>query len=488
MVGAEVLAEPTGVQSDRQRLRIGEGRECGMTRTIRVGFSLAVAAVVLMAGWVVSTHGVTAGNGPAVAIDSATTMVGDTTTVDLTALDMADPGLGAWSINVIYDPGVLEADGCSGDNGSVCNPTFAADTVRISGATAMGMPGDSLLASIGFRCTQLGSSSLTVTVDTLADGTPGDPQDIDAAIINGSITCQEAATPTDPPPPPTPDNNTGGNNDGFPAAGGTYWGEVPGEGSVTVVIEPNGQGIQNIWVNNLVTVCGTVNQVLTFDPPLDIDEPGFSFVLFAFSEGGAYLSIEGTFAENGTIPVNLIIDTSNEDFPGGASPCLSENQVIPLVLVRQSAPPPPPPSGGSYVPPPSGGGSYTSGGGSLPNAGSGPGLGIDAQNPVTWLVAAMIGAGVAWLSAGLAGAGLTTATSSVGVEGRTSKSRGFTPSMQPVRHASRPVARVEHKVKLSPREAPVVDRPRTKRGGPEIGPGSTDNIGAFTAPKRPDRR
>jgi hypothetical protein len=441
-----------------------------MTRTLRIGLSLAVAALVLVAGWAVSSHGATAGSGPAVAVDSATAAVGETTNVNVSALDMADPGLGAWSLNVVYDAGVLEQQGCDADNGSVCNPTFAEDTVRISGATAEGMPGDSILATIDFRCTQVGSSPLTLTVDTLADGTPGAPQDIDAEVISGSVTCLVPSTPTTPPPS-TPGNGDGGS--GFPAAGGTYVGSVPGQGTVTVVIEPNGQGIKGISITNLVTICGTINQVLSFDPPLDIQEPGFHFDLFTISEGAAVLSMDGFFAENGTIPVDLIVDTSNEDFPGGASPCSSSNQVIPLVLVRQSDSTVVPPSGGS-----SGGGST---GGSLPDAGSGPTLGIDAQNPITWLVAAMIGAGVAWLSAGVAGAGLSTVSAPSG-RPSTPTTSGFTPSLAPSRKGAAATTSIDTTATVRNEPAPI-ERPRTKRTTPDLG----GQIDAFRAPKRPDR-
>ena len=145
---------------------------------------------------------------------------------------------------------------------------------------------------------------------------------------------------------------SGGGGNGFPAAGGTYVGHVPGEGTVTVVVTPDGQGISTIAISDLVTVCGTINDIFTYDPAIDIQEPGFSFALGTFSEGGATLSIDGLFVENGTIPVNLRIVTSSVDFPGGSSPCTSANQVIPLVLVRQAA---------SVVvaPPPTGGGTTT---------------------------------------------------------------------------------------------------------------------------------
>jgi hypothetical protein len=454
-----------------------------MRRITKAGFSIAVAALVLVAGWAVTSHGATAGGSPTISVGSATIMVGDTASVNVSALNMAAPGLGAWSLNVVYDPSVLDPQGCTAQNGSVCNPAFASDTIRVSGATAAGLPGDSVLAAIGFRCTQVGSSALTITVDTLADGTPGNPQDIDAAVSNGSVTCVVPTTPTTPPtvePPPS------GGGHGFPAAGGVYVGEVPGTGKVTVVISDDGQGIRVIAVDNLITVCGAITHYIAFDPPLDIEEPGFSLNLGTVSagsdpEGVAVLLISGTFAENGTIPVRLEIDTSNTDSPASASPCTSANIVFDLVLYRQSAPPPPP-TGNTYTPPPSGG-THT-GGTYLPNAGSGPALGIDPQSPITWIVAAMIGAGVAWLSAGVAGAGLASVTASTGGDKRQRSVRGFMPSMQPVRRNAQPIVNVDRTAKAARRETLAVERPQMRRSAPKIDGSSIDG---FRAPRRPDR-
>jgi hypothetical protein len=443
-----------------------------MKRVITAAAAGLAAVLVVVVALGAASRDAAAGGSPTVTIDSATVAVGSSGTVALQALNMADPGLGAWSINVVYDPTTLEIQGCAPDNGSVCNPDFAADTVRITGAAAMGLIGDSVLAELTFRCSRTGESALSIVVDTLADGTPGDPQDIDESVVDGAITCIVPPTPTDPPPPPPPG---GGGGNGFPAAGGTYVGTVPGEGTVTVVIEPNGQGISSIRIHNLVTVCGTMNNLFTFDPPLDIDEPDFFFALGTSSEGTAFLSISGFFAEDGTIPIDLIIDTTNVDFPGDASPCSSENQVVPLILRRQSestSPPPPPAGGGTR------GG--TSGGG-LPNAGTGDAFGIDAQSPLTWLVAGLVGAGIAWLSAGVAGAGLAavTASPSNGEASRKS-SAAFHPRMQPVRSQTRRhnqpqvVVRSEAEYKAARARASLAEAMKTQP--PQ-----------FRPPRRPDR-
>ena len=158
------------------------GKGSVMKRITTAGLAITVAAFVLAAGWIASATGASAGGGPSVSIGSATIAVGGQGTVDLDALNMAAPGLGAWSLNVVYDPSILEQQGCTAQNGSVCNPTFATDTVRVSGATASGLIGDSVLASMGFRCTSTGTSALTITIDTLADGTPGAPADISASV------------------------------------------------------------------------------------------------------------------------------------------------------------------------------------------------------------------------------------------------------------------------------------------------------------------
>jgi hypothetical protein len=183
----------------------------------RVGLLLAAAggagafALLATAVWAQAS--------PAVSIGSGEAAPGDQVAVELNSHDVGDPGLGAWSIDVTYDPEVVRPLQCVTEHGAVCNTAFDDDTVRTAGATAEGIVGDTLLATITFECLDAeGESDLTVSLPDFADATIGGPEQIDAAIENGSITCAEetvAATAT-PGAPPAPGNvgSGPGSNDG----------------------------------------------------------------------------------------------------------------------------------------------------------------------------------------------------------------------------------------------------------------------------------
>ncbi len=131
----------------------------------------------------------------AVRVGSLTLGLGDQGAVDLDALNMASPGLASWNIDVIYDESVVTALSCTASlvGINVCNPAFAADTVRVAGATAVAPIGDVTLATITFRCVAEGSASLSILVQNLSDATSGDPQPISAATEDGTITCGKDA-------------------------------------------------------------------------------------------------------------------------------------------------------------------------------------------------------------------------------------------------------------------------------------------------------
>lgn len=133
----------------------------------------------------------------AVAISSATIAVGSSASVELAAANIGEPGLAAWSIDVFYDPNVVDAGDCQPENFGVCNPNLAANTVRVSGASAIGLEGDTLLASLTFTCLAEGTTALTVATREFADGTLGRPQAIDVASVSGSILCQTVVQPTE---------------------------------------------------------------------------------------------------------------------------------------------------------------------------------------------------------------------------------------------------------------------------------------------------
>ena len=135
-----------------------------------------------------------------ISIDSITITPGGGTTLEVNALNMPAPGLGAWSIGVEHDPSILSALSCSPVPGSVCNVDFSARQVRIVGASASGLTGDSVLASITFNCNRAGVSDLVIDVSEFADATVGGPQPIVFMVQNGRISCS-ASSPVPPGPP-----------------------------------------------------------------------------------------------------------------------------------------------------------------------------------------------------------------------------------------------------------------------------------------------
>ncbi|MCH7580215.1 MAG: dockerin type I repeat-containing protein [Chloroflexi bacterium] len=170
----------------------------------RILVALGVVALLALMGWYVRT-GAAQVDGPSVAIGSVSLVVGEQGSLNLQALKMTDPGLGYWVIDIIYDPAVITAVDCSAHHGGICNPAFAYNTARVTGANSTGLVGDNLLGSVVFRCESQGASPVTLKVE-LRDATIGDGQPIAATTQNGAVTCT-AATPTNTAtntPTPTP--------------------------------------------------------------------------------------------------------------------------------------------------------------------------------------------------------------------------------------------------------------------------------------------
>ena len=160
----------------------------------RFSFSLAgaIAGVVLLFGM---TAVQTSAVGELIAVDSATVALGSEASVDVSALNVAGEGLGAWSIDVRYDSAVIFAVSCTAEQGGACNPNFANGVVRFTGAIAVGLLGDTKLAEITFACLTQGASDLTVVVVELADGTIGGPQPLTPKTQNGRFACIAVSPP-----------------------------------------------------------------------------------------------------------------------------------------------------------------------------------------------------------------------------------------------------------------------------------------------------
>ena len=130
-----------------------------------------------------------AGDGGVIRAGSYTAEVGEEVTVVLQAVDIPPPGLGAWTIDMMYDTAVVTATGCEAQLGGVCSPAFMDDTVRTTGALAAGVPGSFALTMFSFRCDVVGTSELILTEEVL---TTAEPVQEDTILLdNGSITCTE---------------------------------------------------------------------------------------------------------------------------------------------------------------------------------------------------------------------------------------------------------------------------------------------------------
>jgi hypothetical protein len=171
----------------------------------------AVAAFLVVGGLMLASQ-VFAATGTA-QISDGSAAPGGSDTVELSALDVTDPGLGAWTIDIFYDPDVITPVDCSATQGGVCNVDFPGDAVRITGAVAVGLEGDTSLGTIEFECADAeGESPLEVSLFTFADGTLGGPQDIDATTVDGTFTCAEAG-PTATEAPQLPSTGVAGGDD-----------------------------------------------------------------------------------------------------------------------------------------------------------------------------------------------------------------------------------------------------------------------------------
>jgi len=191
-------------------------------KSMKLGL-LATAAVVALVGGLMVAQ--VSAQGPEVSVGDGEAAPGADAVVDVTA-NVPD-GLGAWTLDITYDPDVVTATDCEPDNGSVCNPDYldTGTTVRVTGASANGLDEESVLASITFACADTeGETDLTIEISVFADATVGDPQDIsgDTTVSNGSVTCA-VPQPTSTGVPPTPRIGDVGFGPSSDSDGGLGW-------------------------------------------------------------------------------------------------------------------------------------------------------------------------------------------------------------------------------------------------------------------------
>ena len=108
-----------------------------------------------------------------------------------------------------YEMSTVQAPRPGGPNPSTCTAasasapaaavTDAADTVvRITGAVALGLEGDTTLGIITVKCEAAGTSALALSIDVLADATIGDPQETAAHVTDGEVTCGDGGSGATP--------------------------------------------------------------------------------------------------------------------------------------------------------------------------------------------------------------------------------------------------------------------------------------------------
>ncbi len=172
-------------------------------RSQKVALVSALGACVALVAALTAVSGASA-QAPTVSVGSFGINVGQQGNVSLRTLDIAAPGLGAWTIDVAYNPAVVTVLECAGENGSLCNAAYGPNSVRVVGTSLGGLRGDSSLATITFACNSAGASELSVSWEVLADATVGSPRTISAAAEHGAATCLQAGAPTfTPEPEPT---------------------------------------------------------------------------------------------------------------------------------------------------------------------------------------------------------------------------------------------------------------------------------------------
>lgn len=136
-------------------------------------------------------------------IGSAGAGIGQDVGVALAALDVGSPGLGAWTIDVAYDPTVLTIEACQPKQGGICNASFGPGVLRVAGISVGGLAGSSDLAHITFHCASIGISELAVNVDIFSDASLGAPQPISVVVQDGAVSCSESPPPATPTTLPT---------------------------------------------------------------------------------------------------------------------------------------------------------------------------------------------------------------------------------------------------------------------------------------------
>ena len=380
---------------------------------------LRIAGLGFMAGVLVLGAGVLASlqvsaADAAITVGSASAAPRAQASVVVNAVNMPsspDYGLGAWSLDISYDPSVVSVADVNDDGTvdqhdcvaayGVCNPNFGEATIRIAGANAGGLEGNTSLGTLTFQCGESeGTSPLSVSIHELADATPGDPQHIGddpdteeievPPTINGSIACitqvagQGAAISVGDGSARVGQRDTVSlDAQDIPEPGlGAWTIDVSYDTNIVSAVscEPaqDGLGVCNPeFDDNTVRSTGANIDGLAGDNSL-------ADLTFECQEAGSTaLTISIQVLADATLGNPQLIDAETFD---GSFDCSTATAATPTPTVVPVRPP-------------------------VTGSGGG-GIGFDGGSPVSWLIAGLAGAGIAWLLSGAASAGWAAVTTS----------------------------------------------------------------------------
>jgi hypothetical protein len=136
--------------------------------------------------------------GARVRVGSGQVDPGESIQITVEALEMPGDGLGAFTIEILYDPAVVAVEACNDDPdglySGLCNDD--GEKIRLTGASPTGVPGDSLLAEVVFRAVGLAGDSSVLGISLLTIADP-EGQAIQAAAQDGLITLGAATGDVD---------------------------------------------------------------------------------------------------------------------------------------------------------------------------------------------------------------------------------------------------------------------------------------------------
>lgn len=156
----------------------------------KTGIAVALVAVAALGVGLLSATPAAA-DGPTIGVTSEEIQLEHEGKVVLWGDKFGEPGLGAWTVDIYYNPEKVNVVECGAEFGGICNPEFKDNAVRITGSSAEGRKGEFALGSVWFTCKGEGESGLELDIKVLADSTIGDPQPIEAKLQHGGLKCFE---------------------------------------------------------------------------------------------------------------------------------------------------------------------------------------------------------------------------------------------------------------------------------------------------------